>query len=272
MKDFDLAAYLDRIGLARVPATPEGLRDLQRAQLRAIAFENMDAYLGITPSMGMAAIFEKIVTRRRGGYCFELNALLGAAMAAAGFPVRRALARVRKGHAQVGPRSHLTLLTEIGGRRFLADAGFGGPGPLVPLEIVPDREQAAPNGVYRLRHARGTGETLVEKRSAADWVALYGFDEFFVGDMDIGAANFLCANWPVMPFPNHLMLAGFQGDTRIGVFDRAVTVETGTGETRQRLRDFGDFADLVTRRLGLSADDDLLARVWARLEAAAPGP
>lgn len=266
MTDFDLSAYLARIGLQAAPRPDAGgLRALQAAQLRAVVFEDFDPFLGVTPDLAPAAVFEKIVHRGRGGYCFELNALFGAALAALGFSARRHMARVRRATPQGGPRSHLVLTVATEGGTFLADCGFGGPGALAPLRLGAGDEQQAPNGRYRLCPDRATGETVLERHGAAGWRALYGFDDAHVGDMDIAAANYLCANWSEMPFGNHLMLAGFDGDSRIGVFDREVTVETATTETRSRIDDIDGFVRLVTGRLGLPVDRQSLDRAWARL-------
>lgn len=272
MTGFSLSAYLDRIGLDRVPVTPDGLLALQRAQLRAIPFESIDPYLGRTPATDMDAIFAKLVTGGRGGYCFELNALLAAAMEALGFPLRRSLARVRKGLPRGGPRSHLMMQCELDGRRYLVDAGYGGPGALVPLRIDRDDPQEAPNGLYRLWTDTATGERVLDKDTDRGWFPLYGFDDAHVGEMDIGAANYICANWREMPFPNHLMLAGFDGDTRIGVFDRAVTEGSRAGERKSQLDDRDDLAHLIRDRLHIALDDATLAHIWSRLDARASDP
>lgn len=268
MSQFDLTAYLDRIGIDPVPVTLQGLRDLQRAQLRAIPFESIDAYLGHVPALDMAVIFDKIVTGGRGGYCFELNALLGAALAALGFSPRRSLARVRKGAPEGGPRSHLMMQVQLDEGLFLADAGYGGPGSLEPLRLDTDTEQTAPNGTYRIWRDAASGERVIDKRTPAGWFPLFGFDDAHVGDMDIAAANHLCATWDAMPFPTHLMLAGFDGDTRIGVFDRAVTHEGPAGEEKSEIADFQGLERLVTEELGLTVDDGTLRQVWAKLERA----
>ncbi|HBS48713.1 MAG TPA: arylamine N-acetyltransferase [Rhodobacteraceae bacterium] len=265
MRDFDLSAYLRRIGLAPVAATPEGLRTLQTAQLRALPFESIDPYLGRLPATDLPAIAAKIVTGGRGGYCFELNALLHAAMQALGFAPRRHLARVRKGLPRGGPRSHLMMTCRLDGETWLADAGCGGPGPLVPLRADEDAPQQAPNGRYRLWTDAATGERVLDKETGDGWFPLYGFDAAHVGDMDIEAANYICATWSAMPFPNHLMLAGFDGDTRIGLFDRQLTLGTRAGETREELADADAFAALASGRLGLRLDDTELAAIWNRL-------
>lgn len=267
MTGFDLSAYLTRIGCDPVPVTPEGLRDLQRAQLRALPFESITPYLGGTPDLDMGAIMAKVIHGGRGGYCFELNALLQAALQALGFPVRASLARVRKGLPKGGPRSHLMMQVPLDEGLYLADAGYGGPGSLVPLRIDNDDEQLAPNGRYRFWTDSATGERVLDKWTGTGWFALYGFDDAHVGEMDIGGANYICANWAAMPFPNNLMLAGFDGDTRIGVFNRAVTRETSESTEKSEITDYPALAHLLTQELGLRLDEEALRRIWDRLSA-----
>ncbi|NED89519.1 arylamine N-acetyltransferase, partial [Streptomyces sp. SID11233] len=94
----DLAAYLDRLGIGAAPSalppTLATLRTVQRAQLLAVPFENLDPVRGIVPSLELPALEDKLVRRRRGGYCFELNGLLSAALTALGFTVRPLAGRV----------------------------------------------------------------------------------------------------------------------------------------------------------------------------------
>jgi len=265
MTTFDISAYLERIGQSSIPLTPDGLATLQAAQLRAIPFENVDILVGRTPDLEAQAIFRKTVLRGRGGYCFELNSLLHDALVSLGFPVRRSLARVRMGASHGGPRSHLTLQSEVDGRRYIVDAGFGGPGPLTPLLIDLEEEQAAPNGTYRVTDDPATGEKVVERRIKTGWFALYGFDDAHVGDMDIKAANYLCANWKEAPFVNHLMINGYDGAERIGVFNRIATVESPETAQRREFANFPEFTDTLVRRLGLAIESETLQFLWERI-------
>lgn len=268
MTTFDISAYLERIGQASIPLTLEGLATLQAAQLRTIPFENIDPLVGRTPDLEPQAIFRKAVLRGRGGYCFELNTLLSGALVSLGFPVRRSLARVRMGATSGGPRGHLALQTEIDGRRYLVDAGFGGPGPLAPLAIDMADEQAATNGRYRITDDPVSGEKVVERRTDDGWFSLYGFDDAHVGDMDLEGANHLCATWSKFPFASHLMLNGYSGNDRIGIFDQTLTVETSSGVERREFAGFPDFAGTLVKRLALSLDDEILQFVWERIRAA----
>ncbi|HEY6478319.1 MAG TPA: arylamine N-acetyltransferase, partial [Polyangia bacterium] len=105
MLDFD--AYLARIGIGERPDLPE----LHRAHTEAIPFENLDPRRGIPVSLELEDLERKLVADRRGGYCFEQNLLLKAALEALGVAnVELFLARVRVGAAPGDPRPRTHLL------------------------------------------------------------------------------------------------------------------------------------------------------------------
>ncbi len=271
LTDTDSARYCARLGLETLPpATPEGLALLQSAQLGALPFEGIEPFLGITPSLDPADVADKILHRGRGGYCYELNTLFGAALARAGFDARRALARVLQRNPEPGARSHLAWIVRIGDSRWLADTGFGGPGARTPIEIRPG-EQTAANGTYRMTRNETLGEDVLERLTPDGWQKLYSFDGASVTDAEVEAANYVAATWRNSVFPWNLMAAGFDGATRIGVFNRSLTEETPDAVTR---RDITDTADLgqVLGRIGLNAGPTVLEQVWQRLEHPAPVP
>ena len=90
---FDLDAYLDRVGLTGRPS----LAQMHRAHATSITFENLDPQRGVPASLALADLERKLVGERRGGYCFEQNLLLMAAVEASGAEVETFLARVRLG-------------------------------------------------------------------------------------------------------------------------------------------------------------------------------
>jgi N-hydroxyarylamine O-acetyltransferase len=140
----DIDAYLQRIGLKERPrADLEGLQALHRAHLRAIPYENLDVQLGRKVTIERPAIFEKIVGRHRGGWCYEMNGLFGWALGELGFRVTRvagAVMRVASGDAFIG--NHLVLKVELDEGLHLADVGFGD-GPLGPIRIAPGPFESA---------------------------------------------------------------------------------------------------------------------------------
>lgn len=136
----DVGAYLARIGAQR-PARPdaEGLAALHRAHLRAVPFENLDIARGVPISLRLPDIFDKIVRRRRGGYCYECNGLFAWLLRELGFPVTLLSARLVGADARPGADfEHLRLAVEASGRRWLADVGNGS-GLTEPVPHSPGR-------------------------------------------------------------------------------------------------------------------------------------
>ena len=110
---FDLDAYVERVGLSGRP----GLTELHRAHVTSIPFENLDPYQGLPVSLQVEDLERKLVRERRGGYCFEQNLLLKAALEALGADVDMFLARTRVDAKPgvVRPRSHLVLRVKENG-------------------------------------------------------------------------------------------------------------------------------------------------------------
>jgi N-hydroxyarylamine O-acetyltransferase len=136
----DVQAYLDRIGFEGVPRPDLAtLRALHRGHSLAISYENLDVQLGRPLTTDPAAAFAKIVHGRRGGWCYEMNGVLGAVLDAVGFKVTRlagAVHRASRGDEAVG--NHLVLLVDLDGEPWIADVGFGdGPREPYPLREGP---------------------------------------------------------------------------------------------------------------------------------------
>lgn len=265
MHPFDLDAYLARVGLTNVPVTASGLRDLQMAQLRTIPFESLDPFLGVIPNLTPEAIFDKLVHQRRGGYCFELNALLNGALTALGFETTQRLGRVRRLSPLGGPRSHLVIEVSVQGDAWLVDTGFGGPTSLVPLRLSQNTPQETPNGPYRLSHDAITDEQVLSRMEGSEWVDLYAFDTAFVGPWDIAGANYLCAQWNVMPFRDNFLIAGYGGTTAIRAFGRDLSIVQGNTTQKHQILTRADMIQVI-ERLGLSLSKDKLDAIWDRLK------
>ncbi len=145
--NLDTQAYLQRLGYAGPLApTAATLRALQLAHLYAVPFENLDIHLGRPLSLALPALYDKIVTRQRGSFCYELNGLFAWLLQSLGYTVAHLSARVANGDGAFGPEfDHLALLVEVtaggpAGERWLADVGFGD-GFMEPLRLEPGLEQ-----------------------------------------------------------------------------------------------------------------------------------
>jgi N-hydroxyarylamine O-acetyltransferase len=149
MDEARVDAYLARIGAAR-PARPdlEALRELQLRHLLAVPFENLSIHLGEEIVLREPALVAKLVDRRRGGFCYELNGAFAALLTALGFRVTRLAARVQLG-LRMGPLfDHLALRVDLP-EPWLADVGFG-TFSRYPIRLDLIEDQADPDGTFRV--------------------------------------------------------------------------------------------------------------------------
>lgn len=262
---FDLSLYLSRIAHRAEPPSLAALSALQTAQMRALPFENTDPFLGRLPDLSPDGLWQKLVLDRRGGYCLELNALFGAALQALGYDARPVLGRVRMGAPTGGPRAHLAWLVTLGGVEYLADTGFGGPGPAQPLRLGQSEPVATPLGTFRLRPCLISGEWVVERQTDAGWLALYGFDRTPPQPGEIDEANRICALSDQSPFPANLMLFRLDGTKRAGLMNLRLTED----DTPRTLESYDDFRRTLTGTFALPDDPVRLLALWSRLSPSA---
>ena len=263
----DFERYYRRLGIDRPSPDVAGLRRLQSAQMNAVAFENIDPLLGIVPNVSLEGIFDKIVERGRGGYCFELNTLFGAALREAGFDAKRVMARVRNGAPQGANRSHLAWIVSVDGEEWLADTGFGGSGTSIPLPLASREVQQAPTGRYRFTEDATAGELVLERETPDGWYSLFGFDRVPVRDADIEAANFVTARWEKAPFPSNLMLSRHTQEGRVSLLNTALRTESADGVTKRTIGSPEEMQAVLAGDFALPVDAPLAADIWRRLEA-----
>jgi N-hydroxyarylamine O-acetyltransferase len=224
----DLDAYLARVGLGGRP----DIREVHRAHSTSIPFENLDPRQGIPVSLAPEDLERKLVAQRRGGYCFEQNLLLAAALRELGAEVDLFLARVRYGATEgtMRPRSHLLLRASKDGASWHADVGFG-PGTLLdPLPWGPGEEQEQAGWHYRV--VEDAPELLLQTREGEEWVDLYGFLPHPVPLIDVETINWWVCTHPHSPFVSGLIVST-QDETgiRVSISDRnelALTERTPT--------------------------------------------
>ena len=147
-----LTDYFARIGWAQPTRVDiETLRALHLHHNCAIPFENIDVVLPREIHLEDQCLVDKLVTARRGGYCFEQNGLFERVLREVGFTVRSVLGRVvLASPPQMPPRTHRLLLVELNGERWIADVGFGGQTLTAPIRLLANEEQGTPHGMYRL--------------------------------------------------------------------------------------------------------------------------
>lgn len=261
---FNLNDYLDRIGLNKPEPTAAGLAKLQAAQLNAIAFENIDPLLGEIPNLEPPALVEKILGKGRGGYCFELNGLLGMALLELGFDYHPILARVRMGRDEGGPRHHLAYIVETESELWLMDAGFGGPSHYYPLRLNEEGEQRQGHDTFRIRNEAVSGESVLERRQDGDWFALYSYDRAAVRRCDLDTANVLCSTWDQSLLSQNLLLCRNTEFGRIHLFNTTFTEFSDGEKSSITVETAEQLSTLVRNDFGIAITDKELTNIANR--------
>jgi N-hydroxyarylamine O-acetyltransferase len=200
----DVAAYLARIGETHerlVPDLPSLVR-LHRAHVVSIPFENIDVQAGRPIHLDLPRLQDKLVMRRRGGYCFEQNTLFRAALESLGFVVHACEARVRPpGATEVLARTHMVLIVRASHWAWLCDVGFGAEGLFEPAPL----DGQAVFQVDREFRVTPEGHLLVlQWRRDSDWQDAYAFvpEARYAVDFEVG--NWFTSTHPASVFRNRL--------------------------------------------------------------------
>ena len=249
----DLDAYLERIAYTgALKADPDTLRGLHRAHAAAIPFENLDIVLGRTIELGLDRVQDKLVRRRRGGYCFEHNLLFGAVLERLGYPVARLAARVQPSGS--GIRTHMALRVVAGGRPWLADVGFGASllEPL-PMEPVTVRQDA---WTYRLDPA-GPDAWLLQAGRPDGWAELYQFTLEAQRPIDYAVYNHYTATHPRSPFVGQVVVLRTEPQVQYALRGRELTTTRPDGATQTREVGVDELVDVLADpfAIGLDAEE-----------------
>jgi N-hydroxyarylamine O-acetyltransferase len=264
----DLSAYFARIFYAgsREP-TLATLRGIVGPHATSIPFENLDVLLGRPIRLDPGALLDKLVHRRRGGYCFEHNTLLLGVLEALGFAVEGLAARVIWGRPEgnVGARSHMLLRVALPEGDFLADVGFGRVTLTAPLRLEVGLEQATPHEPHRLIAA--DGEFELEAWVDDCWMKLYRFALIRQLPVDYEVSNWFTSTHPGVLFTNHLMAARPEPDRRFALLNRNFTIRHSAGQVeRHALADAAELGEVLARYFRVEMPDRAdLAGVWERI-------
>jgi N-hydroxyarylamine O-acetyltransferase len=258
----DLDAYLRRIGWKGPVADDLAtLHGLAMAHVAAIPFANLNPLFGLPVELDLAALQQKLVHDRRGGYCFEQNLLFQAALRAVGFDVTGLVARVLWGHPEDAqtPQSHMLLRVELAGESWLADVGFGGHVLAGALRLQPDVEQVTSHEPFRLR--QDDDGWRMQSLGRGEWHTLYRFELRPTPFIDYVVANHYVSTHPASRFVSNLILGRTPADRRLSLFNREFTVRrTGQEPERRVLRDVAELRDVVEHefllRIPAGADID----------------
>ena len=246
----DVDAYLARIGWrGTLKPSFATLAALLRGHMRAIPFENLDVLLGRPVRLDLASLSAKLVTARRGGYCFEHATLFAAALDALGFaPVRHAARVTLMKPREVAPRTHMFLTVPLAEGVFVVDPGFGALAPRMPVPLA-DGVQIHSGGDTHWMHrdaGRWTLRALRDGEAVDCWTST--MEQEFAVDFEMG--NHFTSTWPDSPFVDRLMMRAITPGGQVTVMNRDVTIREGGDVRRTQLPDRIALRALVNQRFG----------------------
>ncbi|WP_430784430.1 arylamine N-acetyltransferase family protein [Actinoplanes sp. G11-F43] len=231
----DVTAYLNRIGLDAPPALPE----LHRAHLRAVPFENLSLdHVSLDPG----DLYDKIVRRRRGGFCYELNGLFALLLTELGHSVTRLAARVYGSERLGPPYDHLVLVVDD---RWLVDVGFGDHSTF-PLSWHSRTDQDDPGGRFRLEDT-GDGDVRVLRD---------GRPAYLIETRPRDLADFAATCWfqrtnPDSHFTRKTICTRLTPDGRVTISDHTLIV-TEAGTRAETVLDDTELAAAYRDRFGIT--------------------
>jgi N-hydroxyarylamine O-acetyltransferase len=204
----EVRAYLERIGYeGPVDGSAAALAAIQERHLHAVPYENLDILLRRPLSLEINDLYEKIVVRGRGGYCFELNALFGWLLRELGYPVTDYMARFWRDEPNPPPkRRHQVLKVQAGDDFYLCDVGVGGIVPRRPIQMFEGLDHQQGEECYRLERDSYYGWMLCEWKHG-QWSRLYSFTEEPQLPKDFIMATYWCENSPDSIFTKEAMVA-----------------------------------------------------------------
>ena len=255
----DLDAYLQRINYeGSLEPSFATLRDLHSAHLLRIPYENLDIHLGRALILDKQAIFQKLVTEQRGGWCFEMNGLFAWVLQKLGFDVSLlagAVNRVQQG--AMTKFGHLLLLIQLD-RAYLADVGFGN-GFLEPLPLIEGK------------HVQGFLEFCLE-RLDANWWRFHNHKhggpsfDFSLEPYELSDFAAKCHELQSSPESGFVRLTVCHRFTPEGIVSlRGAQLQKvkATGFQEETITDFAHYQKVITEDFGLTLElEPLWEKVW----------
>lgn len=252
--ELDLDAYFERIGYGG-PAVPQldTLRELHRLHPQQIAFENLNPLMHWPVPLDIRSLQQKLVTQRRGGYCYEHNLLLKHALERIGFRVAGLAARVLMNLPEdaIRPRTHMLLQVDIEDEIWIADVGFGGMTLTAPLRLVEHVPQATPHEPFRL--TRLGSDYALQTEVCSEWRTLYRFDLQAQVLPDYELASWYLSNHPESHFVRSLIAARAQPQRRYALRNNELAIHELNGETvRRSLTSAAALREALSETLGIA--------------------
>lgn len=258
--------YLERLGMSERPSAldAETLDELIYRHQCSIPFETVSLHReDAVPSTDIDDLYDKVIERELGGYCFELNKLFQELLQSLGYEVRPVLCRAVRGRDVRMPINHRGMIVDIDGAAYVADVGFGGPMPAGALQLDTEGDQIvrgetfamvpADNGWYRMeritRGALDSYDDAVEERRQVELEVCDAAAE----EQDFDVLNTYFAS-PGTLFRDHEVVNLRTEDGYLGFKDGELTIRDNGKKDITNFDDPQQVSDALVEHFGLRLD------------------
>lgn len=272
LSDKQTQAYLERLGIEETP-TPSlaSLNRLVYAHQCAIPFETIAIYHCTTPPpLDLDVVFDKAITQKHGGYCFELNYLFDALLTCLGFDTVPVCGRIHVESGERRPILHRGILVRLDGKAYYVDVGFGGPIAAGALEFSDAGEQVVGNETFQMRRLDETWWAIdVVKRKKLDTDAGNGslviqtimeITTTRLEEQDFAALNLACAQ-PGGRFWENCILNRRTPQGNCSIFNTVLTINNNAQKRSIELPTYESFVEAVKEHFGFNPLDTPLHHI-----------
>lgn len=231
--------YLQRIGyFGGITPNIANLKSLMLAHLTHVPFETVGLNrFGGVPDLGIDALYDKVVNRKLGGYCFELNKLFQELLISLGYDARAAMARSTDTPGVIDPLNHRSIIVAFDGKGYCTDIGYGGPMPAGPLPLTAGTH--AIEGSEYIVEEPGDGWWVVDRiDSRGNRQGLIELSDFRVNEQDFDPLNLFCAT-PGSIFRDKAIANIRTSDGSVSMEGRRLKVRSGSQIEEMQLDEDG---------------------------------
>ena len=254
--------YLERVTTSQPEVTLSFMKELQDAHLGSFPFSSLGVLLHEILSLESQILFDRVVTKKRGGYCFEHNKIFFEILSSLGYRCEIILARVLLNRDRDVPRTHRITRVALQDSNYIVDVGFGPLCPREPLLLDSEEPQNQGDAVYRIIQPEPE-LYLLQIEEIDEWFTLYSFDKNLYTEADCLCGHHYSSTHPDAAFVNNLVVSRKSYDDvrllRNGEFHRIRGGETAISGISSK----DNLGAILTREFGIKLISDQLSTLYA---------
>ena len=263
MQRADIAdEYIRVLGLQRRKPNLAFLSDITRRHVAQFAFSSVGPMLGDQLPLDIESLYQRIVARRRGGYCFEQNGLVYELLEELGFSVKLYLGRVIYNQDIHPGLTHRITLVEIDGSRYIVDVGFGPLGPAQAVNMSGD-ESVQDFRVFRIAQHL-PGEFHMQTFKDGEFYSLYKFELARYGQADCELGHFYSHQHPKASFVNHLVVSRILEYEIRSLRDREFILFSESAEQKKLIDSAGELKAILDTQFNIEVSGHESLRLFAK--------